>query len=185
MFHAPTFCTVCGNPSPCVSQKTAGWTRPLLIGGLLVTAFLASLTIAFIWMPAPALLPTTPVAALGTAASPQTEMVTTSPSRITAVPFSPTPDPFAPTSTPMVLWVIAVTPTKEPTPTLTPYEATLRAGQATATARAAPVTCERTTVTPGTPRVCFWEVVLPSPTALPTYPPCETPVPAMRCLKEG
>lgn len=97
---------------------------------------------------------------------------------------SPTPDPFAPTPTPVILLVMDVTMTPTPSPTLTPHEATLRAGQATATAAAAPVTCERTTVTPGTPRVCFWEVVLPSPTALPTYPPCETPIPGMRCLKQ-
>lgn len=84
----------------------------------------------------------------------------------------------------MVMWVIAVTPTKEPTPTLTPYEATLRAGQATATALAAPVSCERTTVVPGETRVCYWMAVLPTPTAVPTLPPCQTPVPLQRCLKE-
>lgn len=98
---------------------------------------------------------------------------------------SPTPDPFAPTSTPVILLMMEVTRTPIPTATLTPPEATLQAGQATATARAAPITCERTTVTPGESKMCFWEVVLPSPTPLPTYPPCETPVPAMRCEKEG
>ena len=178
-----TFCTTCGNPAPCLSQSRGGWrtlTRYLLllIGGVLCIGTWALAQAAFTTTLTPA-SPTTASVIAFTPASPSPTIPST------AVPFSPTPDPFAPTSTPMVLWVIAVTPTKEPTPTLTPYEATLRAGQATATARAAPVTCERTTVTPGTPRVCFWEVVLPSPTALPTYPPCETPVPAMRCLKEG
>jgi len=85
----------------------------------------------------------------------------------------------------MVLLVMEVTRTPSPTPTLTPYEATLRAGQATATAEAYPRSCPKTTVVPGQQKQCYWPTPMPMPTELPTYPPCVTPLPGATCMKEG
>lgn len=173
-----TFCTTCGNPAPCLSQRPTGLTASslLLAIGASCIATWVWLTLFSTLLPTPA-LPPTPSAVAFTPATPSIPLSTTAPSP------SSTPDPFAPTPTPAILLVIEVTITPTPSPTLTPYEATLRAGQATATALAAPVSCERTTVTPGETRVCYWMAVLPTPTLIPTLPPCQTPVPLMRCLK--
>lgn len=172
-----TFCTQCGDVCPCQNHKRSGLLVPFLLVslGLFVLFGMAYSLTQLMPTPTPALPPTAPAARTSFA----------SPSPTTAVPSSPTPDPFAPTSTPAILLVMEVTQTPTPTPTLSPYEATLRAGQATATALAMPLTCERTTVTPGTPKPCYWMPVLPTPSPIPTLPPCETPVPAMRCLKMG
>lgn len=169
---APTFNTQTGEPCPCLSEKPTGALSFLLhMVGVLVLAGVGSLLVNSMLTPTPALPPTAPV--------------TVSPSPTTAVPFSPTPDPWAPTPTPLVMLVIEITRTPVPTPTLTPPEATIQAAQATATAIAAPITCERTVVKPGESKTCFWAAVLPSPTVIPTLPPCETPIPLMRCEKKG
>lgn len=177
MPDAPTFDTTTGEQCRCQNLSKTGWgvQSLLFLGGLSILCGMGYLLTQLMPLQPSALPPTAPAARTSFASPFPTE--TPSP--------SPTPDPFAPTSTPVILLVIEVTPTKEPTPTLVPAEATLRAGQATATAAAMPITCERTTVTPGTPEVCFWMSVLPTPSPMPTLPPCETPVPAMRCLKEG
>ena len=176
MPNAPTFCTKCGEPAPCLSQKRIGWgvQSLLFLGGLSILFGMGYLLVQLMPPPLSALPPTAPAA--------RTSFASPLPPTLTP---SPTADPFAPTSTPAILLVMEVTVTPTPSPTLTPYEATLRAGQATATAAAMPMTCERTTVTPGTPEVCYWRVPLPSPTVMPTLPPCVTPIPGMRCMKEG
>lgn len=77
--------------------------------------------------------------------------------------------------------VFVTTPTPEPTATLTAFQA-----QATATLKlTTPQPCAETTVTPGTPEVCFWPTPIPMPTALPAYQVCVTPVPGARCVKES
>lgn len=178
MPDAPTFNTTTGEGCPpCQNLSKTGWGVQFLlflIGGFI--AFGVGCLLAPLIVTQPSALPPTVPAARTSFASP---------SPTTAVPYTPTPDPFAPTATPTILLVMEVTQTPEPTATLSPYEATLQAGQATATALAMPRTCERTTVTPGTPEVCYWEPVLPTPSPMPTLPPCVTPVPAMRCLKES
>ena len=178
MPDAPTFNTDTGEGCPpCQNLSKTGWgvQSLLLLIGSCVLIGVGYLLVQLMPLPTSALPPTAPVSRSSFA----------SPFPSTAVPSTPTPDPFAPTATPDIQLVMEVTRTPIPTPTLSPYEATLQAGQATATAMAAPISCERTTVTPGERKTCFWEVVLPLPTPMPTYPPCETPVPAMRCMKEA
>lgn len=178
MPDAPTFNRDTGEQCQCLSQSKTGWgvQSLLLLIGLSVLAGTGYLLWSLTTPQSAALPPTAPVA--------RTSSARPSPATTTPEPTS-TPDPFASTVTPAIQLVMEVTRTPVPTATLTPPEATLRAGQATATAMAMPITCERTTVTPGERKTCFWEVVLPSPTPMPTYPPCETPVPGMRCQKEG
>ena len=177
MPDAPTFDTTTGEQCRCQNLSKTGWgvQSLLFLGGLSILCGMGYLLVQLMPLQPSALPPTAPAARTSFA----------SPSPSTAVPYTATPDPFAPTATPAILLVMEVTQTPEPTATLTPYEATLRAGQATATALAMPLTCERTTVTPGTPKPCYWMPVLPTPSPIPTLVTCETPIPLARCLKES
>lgn len=67
---------------------------------------------------------------------------------------------------------------------MTTYETQATAAVQTRVAALAPQPCETTTVTPGTPEICFWIQATNTPIPTPDYQTCSTPVPGAYCRKE-
>ena len=174
---AQTFNRDTGEPCPCppcLSQKRTGWgvqSLLLLIGGFIAYG-VGSLLSPLIVTPPSALPPTAPAARTSFA----------SPSPTTAVPSpSPTLNPLIP---PTYQVVVVTTLTPIPTATMTTFQTQATAVIQTQVAGMVPQPCEQTTVTPGTPEICFWIQATKTPIPTPTYRTCETPVPGAYCMKQ-
>ena len=175
MPDAPTFNRDTGEPCKCLSQKQTGWgvqSLLLLIGLSVLFGTGYSLT---------QLMPTPPSALPPTAPAARTSFA--SPSPTTAVPSpSPTLNPLIP---PTYQVVVVTTLTPIPTATMTTFQTQATAVIQTQVAGMVPQPCEQTTVTPGTPEICFWIQATKTPIPTPTYQTCSTPVPGAYCRKES
>lgn len=175
MPDAPTFNRDTGEPCKCLSQSKTVWgvQSLLLLTGLSVL-FGTGYSLTQLMPPQPsALLPTAPAARTSFA----------SPSPTTAVPSpSPTLNPLIP---PTYQVVVVTTLTPIPTATMTAFQTQATAVIQTQVAGLVPQPCEQTTVTPGTPEICFWIQATKTPIPTPTYQTCSTPVPGAYCRKES
>lgn len=175
MPDAPTFNTQTAEQCQCQNLSKTGWgvQSLLLLIGLSVAAGMGYLTMSLMPPPPSALPPTAPVARTSFA----------SPSPTTAVPSpSPTLNPLIP---PTYQVVVVTTLTPIPTATMTTFQTQATAVIQTQVAGMVPQPCEQTTVTPGTPEICFWIQATKTPIPTPTYQTCSTPVPGAYCRKES
>lgn len=171
MRDAPTFDTTTGEPCPCVSHQSSHRGVQFLL--YLVTALIAGgmvLLLVPLMTPSPVL----------PAPTPQSRSAAAIPSPTTAAP-SPSPNPLI---VPTYMTVFVTTPTPAPTATMTSYQEQATAIVMTQVADKVPKPCTETTVTPGTPRICYWATEVPTAVPTPEYRICATPLPSAYCLKE-